>query len=359
MEQSKKKASESINPEVFQDYDFDLHRLLSWIKRNNIQNLGIQLPEGLKLRSNKLVGLIENELNINVILLADPCFGACDIPHGKIKELKIQGLVHFGHSIIPNCKIDKTSMIPMEFVELHSKIDPAKLLVHKNNIDKLSKYFKASKKIGLITNIQYVPHLKNLKLVLESAGFKVIIGSGGKRVKYSGQVLGCNFSAAFAIQDEIDTFMFIGDGNFHPIGIRLSTKKPVIIFDPVNNEIRDIEVEQSKLLRQRAGAIARAKDCRKFGILLSTKPGQTRFDLAMKIKNDLTTNQKSGTLIAFDYIFPENVDYLPFEAFINTACPRLTIDDYLRYKKPIITPIELEIVLNNLSWDEYTLDEIK
>jgi 2-(3-amino-3-carboxypropyl)histidine synthase len=92
---------------------------------------------------------------------------------------------------------------------------------------------------------------------------------------------------------------------------------------------------------------------------MSTKPGQARPDLAMKIKNDLKINGRSGTLIAFDYISPENVDYLPFEAFINTACPRLTIDDYLRYKKPIITPVELEIVLNIRSWDEYTLDEIK
>jgi 2-(3-amino-3-carboxypropyl)histidine synthase len=355
MEKPKKKAIDSTKIKVFQDYDFDLQQLLSWIKQKKIQTLGIQLPEGLKLQSGKLVDVIENELNINVILLSDPCFGACDIPIEKIDKLGIEGLVQFGHSIIPNCKINT---IPMEFVELYSRIDPARLMVQKNNIAKLEKCIECSGKIGLLTSIQYIPYLDKIKGVLESAGFKVVIGTGGKRIKYNGQVLGCNFSAASAIQHQIDTFIFIGDGNFHPIGISLSTKKRVLIFDPVNNEYRNIEAEKSKLLRQRAGAIARAKECRKFGILLSTKPGQVRFDLAMKIKNKLITNNKSGTLIAFDNISPENVDYLPFDAYINTACPRLTIDDYLRYKKPIITPIELEIIFNDISWDEYTLDEI-
>ena len=51
---------------------------------------------------------------------------------------------------------------------------------------------------------------------------------------------------------------------------------------------------------------------------------------------------------------------LPFEAdaYVSTACPRIAIDDYLKYTKPILTPIELEIVLGIKEWSDYTMDLI-
>ena len=41
-----------------------------------------------------------------------------------------------------------------------------------------------------------------------------------------------------------------------------------------------------------------------------------------------------------------------------TACPRIAIDDSAMYKKPVITPQELEIVLGLRDWDDYLMDEI-
>ncbi|HDY74833.1 MAG TPA: diphthamide biosynthesis enzyme Dph2, partial [Euryarchaeota archaeon] len=46
------------------------------------------------------------------------------------------------------------------------------------------------------------------------------------------------------------------------------------------------------------------------------------------------------------------------DAFVNTACPRITIDDTARYKRPVLTPIELGIVLGLREWDDYAMDEI-
>ncbi|MCK5310177.1 MAG: diphthamide synthesis protein, partial [Thermoplasmata archaeon] len=49
---------------------------------------------------------------------------------------------------------------------------------------------------------------------------------------------------------------------------------------------------------------------------------------------------------------------LGLDAWISTACPRLAIDDYSTYEKPILTPIELEILLGKRAWEEYAFDEI-
>ena len=44
---------------------------------------------------------------------------------------------------------------------------------------------------------------------------------------------------------------------------------------------------------------------------------------------------------------------------MNTACPRIAIEDYLTYKQPILTPQEFEIVLGERPWSEYAFDEIR
>ncbi|MCK5659932.1 MAG: diphthamide synthesis protein, partial [Methanosarcinales archaeon] len=44
--------------------------------------------------------------------------------------------------------------------------------------------------------------------------------------------------------------------------------------------------------------------------------------------------------------------------FVSTACPRVAVDDNLRYAKPMLTPIEFEILVGKRQWDEFVFDEI-
>jgi 2-(3-amino-3-carboxypropyl)histidine synthase len=50
--------------------------------------------------------------------------------------------------------------------------------------------------------------------------------------------------------------------------------------------------------------------------------------------------------------------YMDLDAFVVTACPRVAIDDANMYKKPLLTPKELEIVLDIRKWEDYEIDEI-
>jgi 2-(3-amino-3-carboxypropyl)histidine synthase len=53
------------------------------------------------------------------------------------------------------------------------------------------------------------------------------------------------------------------------------------------------------------------------------------------------------------------IDFYPVDAFVNTACPRIAIDDAVKYAKPLITPFELEVSLGEKNWENgYQFDEI-
>jgi len=163
------------------------------------------------------------------------------------------------------------------------------------------------------------------------------------------------------IVDKVDSFLFVGSGNFHPVGLLLSSKKPVIAADPYTNTVKKQELDDLKdtILRQRYGAIANSKNAKKFGILVGIKRGQQRVELADEIKEMLDSFNKKSMIIALDNFSPVSLQgFGDFDCFVSTACPRIAIDDYLQYKIPILTPIELEIVLGKRKWEEYVFDQI-
>jgi 2-(3-amino-3-carboxypropyl)histidine synthase len=161
--------------------------------------------------------------------------------------------------------------------------------------------------------------------------------------------------------DKVDSFLFIGSGTFHPVGLLLSGKKQVIAADPyakkiIKKELLDIK---DRILRQRYGAIASAKTSHQFGVLVGVKQGQQRIRLAEEIHTLLRRHGKQSYLIALDMFTPSSLEgFRDIDCFVSTACPRVALDDYQLYHRPILTPIEVEITLGVKPWEEYQFEQI-
>lgn len=326
------------------NYDFRLDEVIQKIKEMDAKAVGLQFPEGLKIHAVRVAEKIENETDAMVLISGDPCYGACDVSDTHMEGL-VDLIVHFGHIEFP---IDYK--VPVLFIEAYSKIDIDNVI--KKSLSFLEKY----KKIGVVTTIQHLPLLNQIKDFLIQNGKEVMIKEGaGTR---EGQVLGCNFSA---IKDvDADAFLFIGSGNFHALGVTLFTEKPVFIADPYMNEIRTIDEFRDRILRIRFAKITKAADAQKFGIIVSSKRGQFRLELAKSLKNMINKEKREAFIIMLDNVSPDLlIPYMDLDAFVVTACPRVAIDDASMYKKPLLTPKELEIVLNKRKWEDYKIDEIE
>ena len=212
-------------------------------------------------------------------------------------------------------------------------------------------------KLGLVGSIQHLHLLPEFHDRLEQAGFDVTIPMGGARLTFPGQVLGCNYSGD---DDTIGHYLFLGSGDFHPIGLVLHTGKPLAMLDPYSGDAIEMSFERiERILRQRFGLIMSSMDAEKFGILIGEKPGQMRRTLALRMKRLLEKHGKKGYLLALEHVGPELIDFYPVDAFVNTACPRIAIDDAVKYAKPLITPFELEVALGEKKWElGYQFDEI-
>jgi 2-(3-amino-3-carboxypropyl)histidine synthase len=327
------------------DYDLKLELVCQTILKEHYKTILLQFPEGLKVIATKIKDFIEEKTQANIIISADPCFGACDIPFSN-EGLQLDMIVQFGHASMPNL----ISNLPVMFVEAHSKIDV--MPVVKKALGSLSK------RVGLITTVQHIQRIPDVADFLRDNGKEVQIGRGTGRVLHDGQVLGCNLTSATSISHDVDCFLFIGSGNFHAIGVELSTKKPVYIADPHLNEVRNINEIKDRLLRQRHGAITQAQKAQSFGIIVGTKPGQVRLNLAYDLKKMAETYEKRAYIIIQNEITSEKLKGFSVEAFVSCACPRIAIDDFMRYSIPILTPQEFKIVLGASKWEDFSFDSL-
>jgi 2-(3-amino-3-carboxypropyl)histidine synthase len=323
------------------EYNLNWEEIRKTLSNKKIKKILIQLPEGLK----QYYSYISDQLDgFEIMFSADPCFGACDIPD-NLNGADI--ILHFGHSVIPNMRID----VPIYFLEMRSNIDISGLV---GKFVKKEKY----KRIGLTATLQYIDTLPRISEYLEKKEIISFIGESDSRITYNGQILGCNFSSARAIANKVDCFIIVSDGDFHAIGIEMATGKKVYILDPLRKEIRTVTDKVDKITRQRFAAIANAKNAKSFALIVSTKAGQIRAKYAEKLKKIIEKQNKSAFLVYMDLIDPSQLLNYKVDAFVSFACPRIAIDDWSRFNKPIITPIELEIAVGIRDYSLLKFDEI-
>jgi len=215
------------------------------------------------------------------------------------------------------------------------------------------------RRVGLLTTTQFRAWLPNIKEHLEGKGHEVRIGEPDKRVAYAGQLLGCDYHAAEVLAQDVDGYLYVGTGDFHPLGVAFLTDKPIVIADPERGTARDLGDLKDRILRQRYAAIARAQDAQVFGIIVSKKIGQARMELARDLKALAEKHGKQAQIFVMDLVSPDHLEGYRVDAWVNTACPRIAIEDVLQYKAPMLTPQELEIALGERPWDGYVFDEIR
>ncbi len=366
-------------------HDFEVADLVERLKVDDTRLVALQIPEGLKIQALELMDKIEEESSAQVILAADPCYGACDLVHHKMKMMGVEMVAHMGHSQMNIDSGMPTHFIPVTYegepelapvlpiLTQHRESSKTRMASEKlesvdtdmSSEEAQNRFLDAvgrvsplmDNKLGLVGSIQHLHLLPAYKEKLENAGFDVIIPTGGERLSFPGQVLGCNYSGD---DDGIGHYLFLGSGDFHPIGLVLHTGKPLAILDPYTTEAREISLEFiERILRQRFGLITVSQDAQSFGILIGEKPGQMRRSLALRMKRLLEKHGKKGYLLALEHVGPELIDFYPVDAFVNTACPRIAIDDSVKYEKPLITPYELEVALGEKKWEQgYQFDEI-
>jgi len=322
------------------NFDFEEERMKQEILRLEAKRVLLQLPEGLKPDALRLAKIVE-KTGALAIVSADPCYGACDLATAEAESLGVDLIVHFGHA-----RLVRYERVPTIYIEARATVSVEEA------VEKALPLLKKWRRIGLTTTVQHVQALDTVRELLVQNGKTVAVGDAG-RLSYAGQVIGCDYSNAKSVAKNVDAFLFVGGGKFHALGVALSTMKLTVVADPYEVRAFSVDKDAQKIIRQRWASIEQARKARNFAVLIGLKLGQKRLEQALQIKQKLEEEGKAVCLFAVNEIVPEVLEGFPsVEAYVNTACPRVSLDDASRFRKPVLTVDEALVIVGELTWEE-------
>jgi len=317
-------------------FEFELDRVVREVEDRDCATVGLQFPQGLKRRATDVVDELGSRTeDVTYYVSGEACYGACDLDEWLLDTTDL--LVHFGHSPIQDSEevlyVESRSEAPVEGIvrEATDRLDP-------------------DADVCLVTTAQHSHAFEDARRVLEDAGFGVVTRHGDNRLDKEGQVLGCNYTTVDADAPQV---LYLGGGDFHPVGLAMDhPDKLLVVADPVNDEVREVDGE--RFIRQRYAEISRARerDPDRWGVILSTKIGQRREEIARYILD----NYDDTYLMTMDEVTQDRLLHFDADAYVNTACPRITTDDGPRYDDPVLTRVEFEIAVGERDWDDLEFD---
>jgi 2-(3-amino-3-carboxypropyl)histidine synthase len=331
------------NSSVTAFYDLDMDKIICEIRSRKNKRVVLQFPEGLIKYASQIAERITQETCAEAIICLDPCYGACDPATYAASRLNADLLVHYGHAAWP-----ETLPIPTVYVEAFVSLDVSAML------PRVKELLGNSGSIGLLSTVQNIQQVGKVREFLEKNGFKVVIGKASGKVRYDGQVLGCDYSTARSISHTVDKFVLIGGGKFHAIGLALAIRKESIVIDPFSNEVFTTKELLRRYLKTRYSRMMEAKSASSFGVIIGLKHGQLDLHRALSIRQELLKSGKKVSLFCVDNLLPEQLNNINgIDAFVVTACPRIAIDDAELFRKPVLTSEEIEIIFSNELMEKY------
>lgn len=303
----------------------DERRVFEIIEAEKPKVILVNAPGGLLRQTKELMEHVKERYGVTAIMSGDTCFGICDTLDDDVEKIQADLALHIGHNAAVTEAGDYTYLIDaVDDVEFGDVVEAA--------AERLAPY----KRIGLATFSQHLHQLGLVKERLEAKGHQVRVGRGNN-LMLEGQVFGCDFSTSFPIRDEVDAFAFLGESEFHAVGVALATGKPTFMLDPYMTAVTDMQAAADERRKRAILSVYKARDARVFGVITGLKEGQKMLGRSNWIAKRLEMNGRKVVRLAMRDVTAERLGpHREIEAFVQTACPRISVDGFT-FDRPVLS----------------------
>ncbi|KAK9168197.1 hypothetical protein Syun_000337 [Stephania yunnanensis] len=319
------------------NYNLEIHKCVHRIRSSGAKRVALQFPEGLLMYSLVLADIFKTFAHLeDCFVLGDVTYGACCVDDFSASALDADLLIHYGHScLIP---IDFTK-VPSLYVFVEIKIDVDRL------IDTIRLNFGGTvNKLALAGTIQFSGAIRAAKPRLESEGFEVLVPQS--KPLSAGEVLGC--TAPTMPKSSAEVVIFVADGRFHLEAFMIANPEiRAFRYDPYIGVLLLEEYDHKGMKEVRKNAIIKSREAKNWGVILGTLGRQGNPRILDRLQSRMRERGLVWTTILMSEISPARVALFgdSIDAWIQIACPRLSIDWGEAFKQPLLTPFEAEIAL--------------
>ena len=289
-----------------------------------------------------LADIVHQFTGAETVIMGDVTYGACCIDDLCAKELGCDFMVHYGHScLVP---VDVTSPLPILYVFVEITFDVDHL------VQCVTQTLPRESRVALAGTIQFGTGLHAAKPLLADHFEAVIVPQAAPLSP--GEVLGCT---APDLGDALppDALVFVADGRFHLESLMIQNPSVAAYrYDPYSKVLSREYYEIDRMLALRQRAIAAARDASRFGLILGTLGRQGNPAILARLEALLARHGRSCFVLLLSEITPAKLALLSdgVDAWIQVACPRLSVDWGHAFPKPLLSPYEAEVALAETPW---------
>ena len=155
-----------------------------------------------------------------------------------------------------------------------------------------------------------------------------------------------------------DAIVFVADGRFHLEAMMIANPNvPAYRYDPYERVLTREYYDHVGMQNVRKSMILRAKKAKNFGLILGTLGRQGNPAVLDRLERLFKSRNKETVVFLISEISPERIASLSesggVDAFVQVACPRLSIDWGEAFVVPVLTPYEAYICLEGTeAWDD-------
>ena len=202
----------------------------------------------------------------------------------------------------------------------------------------LERNFRKGDRIALVGTIQFNATIHGVKSELEKAGFEVTVPQIAPLSR--GEILGC--TAPRLSKGDVDALLYLGDGRFHLESAMIHNPYvPAYRYDPYERKLTREYYEHREMLAVRGRAIKRARGAKKWGLILGALGRQGNPHTLSLIEKKLEEKGVPFVRLLLSEIFPGKLAMMgDVEAWVQVACPRLSIDWGEAFERPLLTAYE-------------------
>ena len=304
----------------------DEKRIFKIINERKPHSVALNGPEALIPKIQNSASNITEKFGIPAYIIGDTCWGSCDLNTHAANMLGAEILFNIGHTISMEIFDEKVVMINAFDDIIFDRV------ARKCALELKSKNYNS---ISLVTDSQHLNQITRVKEVFEEFGYQVIIGRGKGQLN-DAQVFGCEFYPAYNVQNQVDAYIFLGQSAFHSASVAISTEKPTYMLDPYFENYSDVTGIAEQLQKKATLLIYKALDAEIIGIIIGLKEGQFAHIKALELKKSFEELGKKVQLIALTDITEDRIQiFKGIDAFVQVACPRISIDNH--FKKPMLS----------------------
>jgi len=194
--------------------------------------------------------------------------------------------------------------------------------------------------------VQFISAVHAAREMLTKEGYRDIVVPQAKPLS-AGEILGCT-APTLRKSEEVGAVVFVADGRFHLEAFMIANPRvKAYRFDPFLGVLVLEEYDHVGMKQARKAAVLAARKATSWGVILGTLGRQGSVKVLDRVVDHLEEKGLEHTVVLMSELSPARMELFgdSVDAWVQIACPRLSIDWGEGFKKPVLTTFEFDVAL--------------